>query len=189
MGRERKPETMKKKILVISTSPRKGGNSETLAGEFARGASESGAEVEEITLRNKSIAFCRGCLACQKTKRCAIRDDAEEIVRKIGGADVVAFATPVYFYGMSGQMKTLLDRTNPLFDSDYAFRDVYLLAAAADGQESAIDGTVEGLRGWLSCFEKAELKGVVRGTGATDVGDISKLCGAMESALEMGRGA
>lgn len=62
-------------------------------------------------------------------------------------AEVIVFATPIYFYEMCGQMKTLLDRTNPLFPSDYAFRDIYLLASAADGAESAMDGAVKGLAG------------------------------------------
>ena len=82
-------------------------------------------------------------------------------------AEVIVFATPIYFYEMCGQMKTLLDRTNPLFPSDYAFRDIYLLASAADGAESAMDGAVKGLQGWIDCFEKARLKGVVRGVGVT----------------------
>lgn len=78
-------------------------------------------------------------------------------------AEVIAFATPIYFYEMCGQMKTLLDRSNPLFPSDYAFRDIYLLATAADSAESSMDGAVKGLEGWIACFEKAALRGVVRG--------------------------
>ena len=87
-------------------------------------------------------------------------------------ADVIAFATPIYYYGMCGQMKTLLDRSNPLFPSDYAFRDIYLLATAADSAESSMDGAVKGLGGWIACFEKAALRGVVRGTGADGAGTI-----------------
>ena len=87
-------------------------------------------------------------------------------------AEVIAFATPIYFYEMSGQMKTMLDRSNPLYPSDYAFRDIYLMATAADNEESAMDGAIKGLTGWIDCFEKASLKGVVRGIGLGDVGDI-----------------
>ena len=68
---------MSKKVLVISTSPRKGGNSDTLADEFARGAREAGNQVEKIFLADKTIGFCKGCLTCVKTQRCIIRDDAE----------------------------------------------------------------------------------------------------------------
>ncbi len=123
---------MSRKVLIISTSPRKGGNSEILANEFAKGAQEAGHCAETIYLRDKTIGFCRGCLACQKTGRCVIHDDADVIAQKMLTAEVIAFATPIYFYEMSGQMKTMLDRSNPLYPSDYAFRDIYLLAAAAE---------------------------------------------------------
>ena len=73
-----------------------------------------------------------GCLACQSAGQCVIQDDAVEIAEKMGRAEVIAFATPIYYYEMSGQMKTLLDRANALFASDYAFRDIYLLTAAAE---------------------------------------------------------
>lgn len=163
---------MSKKVLIISTSLRKGSNSEALAREFAKGAERAGNTVEMVSLADKTIGFCTGCLACQKTKRCIIRDDADLIVQKMLTAEVITFATPVYFYEMSGQMKTLLDRSNPLFPSDYAFRDIYLLATAAEDEESAMDGAVNGLTGWIDCFEKVSLKGVVRGVGVTDPGEI-----------------
>ena len=89
---------MSKNILVISTSPRKSGNSETLADEFARGAREAGNCVEKVTLYDKTIEFCKGCLTCVKTQRCVIQDDAAVIVQKMLTADVIVFATPVYYY-------------------------------------------------------------------------------------------
>ncbi len=84
-----------KNVLVISSSLRRGSNSEALAKEFARGASDSGNKVELISLRDKAISFCRGCLACQKTQKCVIADDAQSIVAKMQDADVIAFATPI----------------------------------------------------------------------------------------------
>ena len=99
-----------KKVLVISTSLRPRSNSEALADEFVRGAQEAGNEVEKVTLRGKDIRFCKGCLVCQKTQECVIKDDdAPAIVRKMYEADAICFATPIYYYEMSGQMKTLLD--------------------------------------------------------------------------------
>lgn len=176
-----------KKVLIISASPRKGGNSEILADEFATGAREARHEVEKVCLYDKTINFCKGCLACQKTQRCVIHDDANAIVQKMKEADVLAFATPVYYYEMCGQMKTMLDRTNPLFPSDYAFQDIYLLASAADAEESAVDGAVNGLKGWIACFEKAQLKGVIRGVGAANPGDIRKMSSRLEEARTMGK--
>jgi len=177
---------MSKEVLVISTSLRKDGNSETLANEFVKGAKEAGHKVEMISLRNKTIGFCKGCLVCQKTKRCVIHDDADVIAQKMLRAEVIAFATPIYYYEMSGQMKTMLDRANPLYPTDYAFRDIYLLAAAAEEEESAMDGAIKGLQGWVDCFEKARLKGVVRSNSVTVVGDI-KGNSALQESYQLGR--
>ena len=177
---------MSKKVLIISSSPRKGGNSDTLAEEFARGAREAGHEVEKIGLWDKTIGFCRGCLACQKTGRCVIHDDADMIAQKMLTAEVIVFATPIYYYEMSGQMKTMLDRGNPLYSSDYAFREIYLLATAADTDDSAMDGAAKGLEGWISCFEKARLAGMVFGGGADAIGTIQGNP-ALNEAYEMGK--
>ena len=177
---------MSKKVLVLSTSPRKGGNSDRLADEFARGAREAGNIVEKICLSDKTIGFCKGCLACQRTQSCVLRDDAAAIVQSMLTADVIAFATPVYYYGMCGQMKTMLDRSNPLYSADYRFGDIYLLAAAAEKEESTVDGTVNGLQGWVACFEKARLAGTVFAGGVTSVGEIQGHP-ALQKAFEMGR--
>lgn len=178
-----------KKVLVISTSLRPVSNSDLLADAFAEGAAEAGHEVEKVRLRGRKIGFCTGCLACQKTQRCVIADDAPEIVQKMQASDVVAFATPVYYYEMSGQLKTLLDRANPLFPADYAFRDIYLLASAAEDDERAVDGALHGLAGWVSCFEKCHMAGVLRGVGVTAPGDVRARAALLEAARRMGKNA
>ena len=177
---------MSKTVLVLSTSPRKGGNSDALAGAFVRGAQEAGNQVEKITLYDKTIGFCKGCLSCQNTQRCIIRDDADAITQKMLTADVIAFATPIYYYGMCGQMKTLLDRANPLFPADYQFRDIYLLAAAAEADEHTVDGAVTGLQGWIDCFEKSRLAGTVFAGGVTAVGEIQGHP-ALQQAFDLGK--
>ena len=178
---------MSKRILVVSTSPRIGGNSETLADVFIKGAEEAGHETKKICLYDKKIEFCKGCLGCQTTGKCILRDDAERIIAQMKAMDVLVFATPIYFYEMSGQMKTLLDRTNPLFPAEYEFRDIYLLATSADEEESSMEAAVKGLEGWISCFEKSRLAGVVRGTGADKKGAIEECGEALSAAYEMGR--
>lgn len=176
-----------KKVLIISTSLRRNSNSDCLAREFAQGAKEAGNEVDYVTLRDKELRFCVGCMSCLNTQACAIKDDAAALVQAIGEAQVVVFATPIYYYEMAGQMKTLLDRCNPLFDTDYAFREVYLLATAADGADSAMDGAVKGLEGWVECFPKARLAGVLRGTGVNEPGEAAKNASLLEKARQMGR--
>ncbi len=177
------------KVLIISASPRQGGNSEILADEFARGSREAGNQVEKVDLRDKAIGFCQGCLACQKTGRCLINDDAEVIRRQMLSAEVIVFATPIYFYEMCGQMKTMLDRSNPLFPADYAFRDIYLLATAADTEATAIEGAIKGLEGWIACFEKTRLAGVVKGLGVDDPGAVRNSRRIMKEVYDMGRAA
>ena len=175
-----------KKVLVISTSLRSGGNSEMLAEQFIKGAEAAGNEVEKISLADKKIAFCRGCLACQKLGHCVIDDDAVLIAEKMKDADVIAYATPIYYYEMSGQMKTLLDRCNSLFPSDYRFRDIYILTASAEDEESASDGARNGLRGWIACYHRARMAGAVHAGGVNMPGDAEGHP-AMEKAYKLGK--
>jgi len=173
-------------ILVISTSPRSVSNSEALAKEFARGAAEAGHSVELVSLREKQIQFCKGCFACHKLGKCVINDDAPEIVTKMHDADVIAFATPIYYYEMCGQMKTLLDRANPLYESDYKFTDIYMFTAAADDGEYVPQRAVSGLTGWIDCFDRAKLAGSVFAGGVNEMGEI-KGHKALAEAYELGK--
>lgn len=150
--------TSKKKVLVVSTSLRAKSNSDALAREFARGAESVGCEVEYVSLRGKKIAFCVGCLTCMETGKCAIRDDAADLERKILDVDVVVWATPIYYYEISGQMKTLIDRLNPIYSKDYRFRDVYLLTTAAEDAEFVPKRAITAVEGWIACLPKARLK-------------------------------
>ena len=177
-----------KKILIISTSPRKGSNSEALAEAFAAGAREAGHEAETVSLRGKTMQFCRGCFVCQETQRCVIHDDADTLRQKALEADVLVFATPIYYYEMSGQLKTLLDRFNPLFPSDYAVRDVYLLPAAAEDEDFVPQRALRGLEGWVECFERARLAGHVFMGGVTEAGE-NPAHPALAQARAMGRNA
>lgn len=173
-------------VLVISTSLRPTSNSDALAREFARGAAVAGHSVEVVSLRGKKIEFCRGCLACQKTQKCVIKDDAPDIVAKMHNADVIAFATPIYYYEMCGQMKTLLDRANPLYPSDYKFRNIYLLTTAAEDEPQVPQRAVSGLTGWIDCFERARLAGTVFAGGVNDMGEIEGHK-ALSEAYELGK--
>ena len=159
---------MAKRVLIISTSIRSGSNSEILANAFADGARASGNEIEVVSLRDKTIGFCRGCFACQKLGHCVIKDDANEITEKLLHAEVVVWATPIYYYEMCGQMKTMIDRANSLYPRDYQFRDVYLLSVAAEDEDYTDEGAVKGLQGWIDCFEKARFAGKIFAGGFTE---------------------
>lgn len=177
---------MGKRVLIITSSYRKRSNSGRLAEEFARGAAGAGHQVETVHLAEQTIQFCRGCMACMKLGRCVLKDDAAAIVEKMHDAEVLVFVTPIYYYEMSGQLKTMLDRANPLFESDYKFTEVYALTAAAEREESTPDRAVQGIEGWVECFERARLSGSVFAGGVTGPGEIEGHP-ALEQAYQMGK--
>lgn len=177
---------MNKKVLVLSASPRKGGNSDTLCDQFMMGNQEAEHETEKIFLRNKKINYCTGCGNCfNGEKSCPQKDDMTEILEKIISSDVIVMATPVYFYTMCAQMKTLIDRTCARY-TEIRNKEFYFVLTAADNNKRAMDRTLEEFRGFTSCLSGAKEKGIIYGTGAWNIGDI-KGSQAMKQAYEMGK--
>lgn len=178
---------MSKKVLIISASPRKGGNSDTLCNEFLRGAKDSGNNAEKIFLRDKKINYCIGCGMCNDTHKCVQKDDMAEILDKMVKADVIVLATPVYFYTMDGQLKTLIDRTVPRY-TEINGKEFYFIATAADTNKAMLEKTVEGLRGFTDCLESPVEKGVIYASGVWQASEV-KNTEYMQQAYEMGRNA
>ncbi|MDE7265573.1 MAG: flavodoxin family protein [Clostridia bacterium] len=162
-----------KNVIIVTSSPRKGGNSEVLAQKFAEGAKAAGNSVQFVAVRDVNLKFCTGCMICQSRGKCILDDGMNALYDSFQSADVIVFATPVYYYSVCGQLKTFLDRLNPLYGRKNNFKDVYLLATAADGDESAMDGCVSDIQGWIDCFDGVSLKGVIRGVGVTEKGEIN----------------
>jgi multimeric flavodoxin WrbA len=177
---------MSKKVFIVSSTMRKGGNSEILADQFAKGAIDGGNEVKRINLRDINLKFCTGCLYCQSHDKCVLNDDINGLLKEVQMSDVLVFATPIYYYEMSGQLKTFLDRMNPLYPRNNKFTDVYLLATAADGDLSATDGAVKGIHGWIECFDGVEFKGLVFGGNAEGIGEVNS-SDAPQRAYQMGK--
>ena len=178
---------MSKKVLLITTSLRGGSNSDILAKECERGAMQAGHDVELISLKEKKIQFCIGCLACQSKDGCVLKDDIAEIMVKVKEAEVLIFATPIYYYEMCGQMKTLLDRLNPLYGSDYKFREIYMIATAADDGKHVFEKAYNGLQGWVDCFGKASLQGILVGGGIDHANEAANHADVMQKAFELGK--
>ncbi|MDE7454064.1 MAG: flavodoxin family protein [Clostridia bacterium] len=162
-----------KKVIVVTSSPRNGGNSETLAQKFAEGAKAAGNEVQFIAVRDVNLKFCTGCMYCNSHDKCVLDDGMNALYKSFENADVLVFATPVYYYAVSGQLKTFLDRLNPLYIRKNKFKEVYLLATSAEDDDCAMDGPVKDIQGWIDCFEGVELKGVLRGVGVTEKGYVN----------------
>ena len=176
-----------KNVLIISSSLRGGSNSEILAHEAEKGAIDAGNVVEFINLKGKKIKFCIGCLACQKTGKCVQKDDMAEMIAKVQNADVLIFATPIYYYEMSGQLKTFLDRCNPLYGQDNKFKDVYLITSSYDDAKNASDIAANGLGGWVACFEQSRLAGVLAGGGLNEPKDAITNENLLHKAYELGK--
>ncbi|MDP4282262.1 MAG: flavodoxin family protein [Bacteroidota bacterium] len=176
---------MKKNVLVLSSSPRKGGNSDLLCDQFIKGAEEAGHQTGKVFLKEKKINYCTGCGTCINAGKCAQKDDMAEILEKMISADVIVMATPVYFYTMCGQMKTLIDRTCSRY-TEISNKEFYFIVTAAVNNKPAMQRTIEGFRGFTSCLENPKEKGIIYGTGVWEKGDI-KSKKTMNEAFDMGK--
>ena len=176
---------MSKKVLILSGSPRKGGNSDLLCDEFLRGAQETGNEVEKIFLRSKKVAPCNACYFCKKDGKCAIQDDMGEILDKMQAADVIVMASPVYFYSIDAQMKAVIDRSVARW-TDIPNKEFYYIMTAAEESETVMDCTLACFRGFAACLKDAKEKGVIYGKGVYEAGAIKGMP-AMREAYEMGK--
>ena len=174
-----------KKVLVISGSPRRGGNSDMLCDEFAKGAISAGNEVEKISLAQKNVGFCLACYYCRDHGgECAIKDDMGEILDKMLKADVIVLASPVYFYSIDAQMKALIDRTVAKW-LQIKNKEFYYIMTSAEDSKDVMDCTLECFRGLAACLEGSVEKGVIYGKGVYQKGEISGMP-AMRKAYQMG---
>lgn len=163
---------MSKKVLILSASPRKGGNSDVLCDEFARGAEVAGHSVEKIRVAEKNIGYCRACYACKNSGKCVIGDDMAEILQKMIDSDVLVLASPVYFYSVDAQLKALIDRTVARW-LEVKNKEFYYIVTAADEDKSSAETTLACFRGYADCVEGADEKGVIYGMGVYEKGEIN----------------
>lgn len=177
---------MGKNILVLSSSPRKNGNSDILCDQFIKGAKESGHNPEKIYVADMKINFCTGCGVCHTTGKCVHKDDMEKVFEKLLKADVIVFSTPVYFYTMSAQLKVFIDRLVPVY-TQLTGKEVYIFVTAWDSETKNLEPTVEAVRGLTrDCMEGTVERGVILGGGASEKGEITST-EAYEKAYKMGR--
>lgn len=175
---------MGKKVLVLSGSPRKGGNSDTLCDALIKGAVEAGHEVEKIRVASKKVAPCLGCYAC-KSGKCCQNDDMPEILQKMIDCDVMVLASPVYFYSINAQLKAVIDRSVARW-TEVKNKEFYYIATCADTEKESLETTIACFRGYADCVEGAVEKGVIYGTGIYHAGEI-KDTKHMQDAYEMGK--
>lgn len=173
-----------KHIVILSGSPRKNGNTNLLCRQFQQGAEEAGHNVRFIPLAEKRIGFCRACDVCMRNGgACIQKDDMEDILCAFQQADVVVLATPVYFYGVSTQMKACIDRTYPIWQH-LGRKEVYYIVSAGLG-EDIIARSLGDLDGFVEHFEQYEIKGRLYAPNVMEAGAV-RTQPVMEAAYQAG---
>ncbi len=177
---------MSKKVLILSGSPRKNGNSDILCDEFLKGACAAGHSVEKVRVADKKIAPCLGCYHCASHGgECVHNDDMKELMQKIIEADVLVLASPVYFYSICAQLKAVIDRTVARW-TEVKNKEFYYIVTAADAEKSSLETTIACFRGYADCVEGAVEKSIIYGGGAYEKGEITKTP-AFSKAFEAGK--
>ena len=176
---------MAKNVLVIHASPRIGGNSDILCDRLIDGAREAGHCCEKIALHGQKIGYCIACDACRKNGgTCAIRDDMTPIYEKMLWADIIVLSTPVYFFSMSAQLKTMIDRLRPIYRK-MTGKSFCLIATVSVDEPEKLDSTFDAMRGLLRCIPESKELGTVYGNSAWLPGDIRNTQ-AMNEAYQLG---
>ena len=157
-----------KTVTVIKTSHRINSNSSYMADKFIEGLKINNNKINIIDLKNIKLNFCKGCLACQTTKRCIQNDSMNSLLDEISNSDILVFSSPVYYYTVPGQLKTFLDRLNPLYGKDNKFREIYLLASAGDDNISAVNTLIEELKSFALCFDHLNFTKYIFAGGITE---------------------
>ncbi len=163
-----------KKVLIISGSPRKGGNTDLLCDAFARGAVEAGGEVEKIFLADYQINY----FTEEDEQRVGPRaneatDDIPMLVDKLVKADVIVLASPVYYMNITGQLKTFIDRTFGRF-REIKDKEFFYITACADPEESTADWAIDGFRGFVMCLPNPTERGIVKAIGMGRKGAVAE---------------
>jgi multimeric flavodoxin WrbA len=182
-----------KKVVILMGSPRRKGNTAALAERIARGAADAGAQVDTYYLHGMKIAACGACEGCHRpgSTGCVVLDDMQRLYPELRAADAIVLASPIYWFTMSAQLKTVVDRCYALMlpDGSHEFKDKRIGLAFAFGGDDALDsGCVNAVRAFQDAFRfiGAEITGIVYGSG-TKEGDIRANSQVMDDAAELGR--
>ena len=164
---------MSKKVLIISSSFSWSNNTKKLCEQLKKGAEENKNEVELVELRHRKINFCLGCNTCQRNGgTCVYKDDVPEILDKMLDSDVIVLATPVYFYSITGQLKTLIDRTYSKFSSLNNKEFYFILSCAAPYEEpykNDLDIAINSLRWFVKSLPEAVKKDIIIGDNTAEL--------------------
>jgi multimeric flavodoxin WrbA len=184
------------KVLIVKGSPRERGNSAALADQVAAGARAAGAQVESVYLHALDIQPCDGCDFCQGAAdmTCAIDDDMQRLYPQVREADAIVYASPVYWFTISAQLKLFMDRCYALgggsaYAASHALAGKRIGIVLAYGGDDPFDsGAINAIRMFQDIFDyiPAEIAGMVYGS-ASEPGEIRRNTDLMAKARELGR--
>ena len=175
---------MSKKIVVITGSPRKNGNSFAMTDTFIKAAEEKGHTVTRFDAALKNVGGCRACETCFSTgKACTFDDDFNTIAPAILEADTIVFTTPVYWYYIPAQIKGVIDRVFSLVvgGKDIAGKECALITCCEEDDMSVMDGVRIPIER-MAALNKWKMVGEVLISGVLNVGDIDKTDGCKKAA-------
>jgi len=185
------------KVLGIFGSPRRGGNTDLLLEEALKGAQEEGAKVERLYLSDYTITPCKECHGCDNTGSCVVLDDMQKIYPRLLEADVVIFASPIFFYGVTAWAKALIDRSQALWSKKYLLKDpslgaegkkrkgIFISVGATKGKK-VFDGAILTVKYFFDVLN-AEYVDELIFRGVEAKADILKHPEALQQAYEMGK--
>jgi multimeric flavodoxin WrbA len=182
---------MLKKTAILLGSPRKDGNSDSLAAAFAKGASQAGYSHQTVRMHGLKIGGCIDCRRCWTNgSHCFLNDDMKEVYKVLDHADVIVFAAPLYFYSWPAQIKSVWDRLLPYYmpnsKVDMRGRRAILLAAAGDDSDTCFDGLRKSFE--LACaYCKWEIAGMICATDVYEAGAIAGKGDWLAKAESLGR--
>ncbi len=182
----------RKRIVIIKGSPRRRGNSSTLANSLIRGAEENCVQVEEFFLQNLDIKPCNACNACikQPEKKCIIDDDMQKIYEALRSADALVIASPTYWFNISAQTKLFIDRLYGLVEPDKNImrsKKIGIILTYGDSNEIS-SGAIHAINSYKDMFRYigSEIAGIVHGS-ASAAGEIKKNQDLLNEAYELGQ--
>ncbi len=173
-------------IVLLEGSPNKKGSSNLLAEQFLRGAKESGHVVSVADIAHAKLHPCIGCYHCEREGVCCFQDDLEKIKEQILCADMIAFVTPLYYFGMSSQIKVLIDRFTSFNDLIQEKHLKSVLISVAAGTEEWIFEALEAHYKAIGHYLNLEDQGILLGYGCGTV-DMTRQSEYMNQAYELGK--
>lgn len=160
-----------KKVLVLSASPRRGGNTDLLCDEFVRGAREAGGDVEKIFLDDYKIDFFHECHE-HSADSVSADDQAPLIIEKMTKADIIVLSSPVYYMNIDGQLKALMDRCYR--NKGLGGKEFYYITACADAEDSTAETAIFAFRGFVVCLPEPVERGMVKAVGIGRKGAVEQ---------------